>query len=40
MELPELIRRLTFDFYKWDAYTDGEVRVAAHPFLLSEQQFE
>ncbi|MBI3327891.1 MAG: glutathionylspermidine synthase family protein [Nitrospinae bacterium] len=40
MDLHTLIRRLTFDFYKWDTYTDGEVRVSPQPFLLSEEQFD
>lgn len=39
MDLDTLVRRLTWDFYKWDAYTAGEVRVSPQPFLLSQEQF-
>ncbi len=40
MDLHALVCRLAFDFYKWDAYTDGEMRVSPQPFLLSEEQCE
>ena len=40
MDLLTLVQRLAFEFYKWDAYTDGEARVSPQPFLLSEKQCE
>jgi len=38
MDLSELVERLAYGFYKWDAYTEGEARVSPQPFVLSEAQ--